>query len=517
MTDYFYDMDLVVDPLNTANVVANGVVSIYDPSDTAGTTLLALKDPSGNPLPNPLKSNAYGFIPPRIAGLPQTMWKSGNFTGYFNSYKGLRDEAVAARTAAEGAADNAAEAASEALAGAVSDAEAAATAAASAAALVGAPADSAIAAAVNGNGATKAALTATYATAESTPSWKPNTAYSAGAKVVSPAGALVKASTGFTSGSTYNATNWTVVAPAALMPRYYDDGGNYTDRAALQVLARQVPAPTTLQHNFFSIVSGLGDNATFIGVSGGMFQARDLPAVSSTTKGVLYGAQFVVAPAIDRNNVPFDDVVGISIENQGTGKGTDALYFGHTRGDRATNPTGQDWGNIIQNDAAAPNFIRTIGAHDIGLSLSGATITTAAIRLGNAHSIAAMKADGTLKHLFRLSAGNTLQLAQGTGGLDIRDAFGGIYAQSKIVLPNNTALAGVRNGATTEYEMVRITTGDNLALFAARATVLAGGGLMLQDVTTVPAAPVGGAVLYSEAGVLKSKGPSGAITTIGAA
>jgi len=113
MTDYFYDMDLVVDPLNPSNVVANGLVSIYDPADTAGTTLLALKDPSGLPLPNPLPSNANGFLPPRSATVPQTMWKSGGFTGYFNSYKGLRDEAVGAKTAAQAAANDAATAASE--------------------------------------------------------------------------------------------------------------------------------------------------------------------------------------------------------------------------------------------------------------------------------------------------------------------------------------------------------------------------------------------------------------------
>jgi YD repeat-containing protein len=113
VTDYFYDMDLVVDPLNPANVVANGQVSIFDPADTTGATLLALKDPSGLPLPNPLTSNANGFLPPRIAQVPQTMWKSGGFTGYFNSYKGLRDEAVGAVAAAQTAANSASAAANE--------------------------------------------------------------------------------------------------------------------------------------------------------------------------------------------------------------------------------------------------------------------------------------------------------------------------------------------------------------------------------------------------------------------
>jgi hypothetical protein len=476
---FTFEQLFAADPANPANIAQNAVVTIFEPGDPTQTPL-AITDPSGTPLPNPIPVNANGFGPAFAhATLDRVAWAGGGFTAFMTSYEGLKNEAVDARTAAQEAAATAgaeaavvataaigdatadAEAAATSAAAAQAAANASATAAANSAALVGAPADAAIAAAISGSGtATKTALNA-----------------------------------GFVS-------------------KYYDDGGNYTDRGAIQTIARQVPSPTALQHNIFSMVSGLGDNATFRGVSGGMFQARDLPTVAAGTKGVLYGAQFVVAPAIDRANVPFDDAVGISVENQGTARGTDALYFGHTRGDRGTNPTGQDWGNIIQNDAAAPNFIRTIGSHDIGISLSGATFTTAAIRLGNTHSIAASKADGTLKHLFRLSSGNTLQLAQGTGGIDIRDAFGGIYAQSKIVMPNDTGIFGIRNGVTNEYEMVRITAGDNLALFAARATVLAGGGMLLQNVTSVPSTPVGAGALYVEAGALKFKGTSGTVTTI---
>ncbi len=45
----------------------------------------------------------------------------------------------------------------------------------------------------------------------------------------------------------------------------------------------------------------------FKGASGGMSQTRGLSSVTTATKGVLYGAQFVIAPAIDRDNVPFVD------------------------------------------------------------------------------------------------------------------------------------------------------------------------------------------------------------------
>ncbi|WP_051423038.1 hypothetical protein [Arthrobacter sp. MA-N2] len=157
MTDYPYDMDLVVDPLNPANVVANGAVYIYDSADTSGTTLLALKDPSGLPLPNPLHSNAHGFLPPRIATSPQTLWKSGGFVGYFNSYLGLRNEAMAAKAAAQTAQASAESAASTAASTAADAATAQLTAAVSSASAASASAATARAAALAAQAAAEAA------------------------------------------------------------------------------------------------------------------------------------------------------------------------------------------------------------------------------------------------------------------------------------------------------------------------------------------------------------------------
>ncbi|YCK81420.1 hypothetical protein M1D89_20485 [Arthrobacter sp. D3-18] len=160
MADYPIGMELVVDPDNPMNVVVNGSVGIYAPEDTAGTTLLALKDANGFPLANPLTSNAYGFLPPFLAPLPQVRWISGEFTGFYNSFIGLRDEAVAAKNAAQdaqaeaaSAGANAAEVAQEALSGAVGNAQAAqssATIAAAAAAAAQAAAEAAAAASSGG-------------------------------------------------------------------------------------------------------------------------------------------------------------------------------------------------------------------------------------------------------------------------------------------------------------------------------------------------------------------------------
>lgn len=107
MTNYPFEMQLVVDPTNPRNVVAGGSVSIYDSADTGHTTLLALTDPNGVPITNPITSNANGFTEPFVTTSPQVLWVSGEYVDYFNSYVGMRNEALAAKTASETAASNA--------------------------------------------------------------------------------------------------------------------------------------------------------------------------------------------------------------------------------------------------------------------------------------------------------------------------------------------------------------------------------------------------------------------------
>jgi hypothetical protein len=294
------------------------------------------------------------------------------------------------------------------------------------------------------------------------------------------------------------------------MPRYYDDGGNYFDRGAILTLSRNHD-PVGFQPLIWANVSGKGDNATFKGVTAAQFLARDRVDVDMTNKGVLYALQAIVAPQVDRNNVPFDDVVGIAIENHGTGIGTDALYFGNNRADKATNPNGKDFSNVIQNDMKSDTFIRSTGSHDVGISLGGAKISTTAIRLGNGHSISWNDASGVLTHAIRLSPGGTLRLYE--GGIDIR-ADKSVYFNNKAVLSNNTALYGLRFGSTSESELIKITSSNNVALFAARATILAGGGLLIKDTTATPAVPSGAGALYVEAGALKYIGPTGTVTTL---
>jgi hypothetical protein len=329
--------------------------------------------------------------------------------------------------------------------------------------------------------------------------------------VANPAGALVKATLDHQSAENYLSSNWSQMAPAALMPRYYDEGGKYADRGAIFTLSRNHD-PQGFQPLIWANVAAKGDNKSFKGVVAGQFLARDRTDVDSTNKGVLYAIQAVVAPSIDRDNVPYDDVVGLSIENQGTAVGTDALYFGNKRADRNMNPGAKDFANVIQNDMSSNSFIRSIGAHDVGISLGGASITTTAIRLGTGQSISWNDELGNLTHAVRLSPKGTLRLLE--GGIDIRSDKS-VYFNNKTVLSNNTPLYGMRFATTSECELIKVGTDDNVSLFAGRAKILTGGGITLQSSTSQPATPSGGAgTLFIEAGVLKYKGSLGTVTII---
>lgn len=113
-------------------------------------------------------------------------------------------------------------------------------------------------------------------------------------------------------------------------PIYFTDA-TFIDRGAVVTLRRATLAPTGIIPTVHVASIGRGNNASFIGVSGGYFQSRDEPTVDATTKGVLYGLQLSVVPNVARNNIPFDDVAGLVVQNDTTvvgARGTDAIYVG---------------------------------------------------------------------------------------------------------------------------------------------------------------------------------------------
>lgn len=97
---YPFDQIFAADPDNTEMVASNVGVLIFAPGD-ASKAPLPLTTLTGIPLANPVPVNDKGFGPAFMADLDQVAWEGGGHTGLFASYKGIKDEAVAARQAAE--------------------------------------------------------------------------------------------------------------------------------------------------------------------------------------------------------------------------------------------------------------------------------------------------------------------------------------------------------------------------------------------------------------------------------
>jgi hypothetical protein len=171
---FTFDQVFAADPANPANIAQNAAITIFAPGDVTMTPL-TITDPDGAPLTNPITVNANGFGSAFAhATLDRVAWAGGGFTGYFTSYEGIKNVAIAAQAAAEAAAATAgAEAAATvdaATASVIADAGAAAaaaaasaTAAANSAALVGAPADTAVQTLVGSASATRTAIRAAVA------------------------------------------------------------------------------------------------------------------------------------------------------------------------------------------------------------------------------------------------------------------------------------------------------------------------------------------------------------------
>ena len=157
---YPYPGLFAIDPSDASNVAVNAEVKIFNPHDPAREPI-RLKDVGGLELPNPLETNSKGFVGVFNAELDEVAWEAGGLTGLIQSYQGVRDQALAAADRAA-----AAEATSQS---AVVEAEGARAAAVDAASLVGAPADTAVAALFAGDSSTAAAADQRYSSRQGLP------------------------------------------------------------------------------------------------------------------------------------------------------------------------------------------------------------------------------------------------------------------------------------------------------------------------------------------------------------
>lgn len=101
MTLYPFEVQLAVDASNAETVIRSGNVTFYDPSDTEFSNPIDLVDTAGITTPNPMTTTAAGLTRAFQAEIPHVVWSDGTYSGYLSSYKGLLDEAIAAREAAE--------------------------------------------------------------------------------------------------------------------------------------------------------------------------------------------------------------------------------------------------------------------------------------------------------------------------------------------------------------------------------------------------------------------------------
>ena len=454
---YTFEQVLAVDPSNPANVARAASITIFAPGDAAKTPL-TLTDTNGSPLANPLTVNANGFGPALMhATLDRVAWEGGGFTGFLTSYEGMKQEAIDARAAAETAAAtagaDAAAVADAAIGDATAEAEAAAasaeaaeaaaassaTAAANSAALVNAPADTAIAAAINGNGATKTALNATILSstgvvAAPAPSGGDDTA---ALQAIIDGGA---ASIRLKSFASYNVTSLT--APARELT-FEGIGSTLAGTTSNPIIVKNgtfrvgfVGVNTSLQSEANKVTDALGRIHRF----GGQVYAR---AERDSDRGALDFANFAgqgVSTAITGflfHN--YTDSTAVRIDNVGSGS---ALVLKN-----AQNP-------LRRNDKEATyvgtgHFLRLI-AHDdvagIGRDLffvdkdgrmvwTGAT-TTAGTG-GRARFLANKADDGNQAFLFELTSPH-LNVASFSNVLDIRND----NSLTRATLKSNAAQTG---------------------------------------------------------------------------
>lgn len=165
-----------------------------------------------------------------------------------------------------------------------------------------------------------------------------------------------------------------------------------------------------------AISQSKGDNTTFVGSCTAYFEARDRTDVTAANKGVLYALSLSVVPSVARNNVPYDDVAGLTIINStGTigAKATDAMYISHN----SFAFTGQS--EFYSAFTADCNV-------DVGIALNGRIATT---------------------------------------GIDLKLAT--IVSGNAICLPNNTQITGRNSANTQDRTLIKMASSDVIELGSA--------------------------------------------------
>ena len=173
-----------------------------------------------------------------------------------------------------------------------------------------------------------------------------------------------------------------------------------------------------------AISQSKGDNTTFVGSCTGYFEARDRSDVTGANKGVLYALSLSVVPSVARNNVPYDDVAGLTIINStGTvgAKATDAIYISHNS--FAFTGT-SEWYSAFTADCNADVGIALNGRlASYGIDLQNATLVSGiAFNMPNGGIISARNSGDTQdRTLLKLTTGDVIELgSSATARVDVK-------------------------------------------------------------------------------------------------
>jgi hypothetical protein len=204
---------------------------------------------------------------------------------------------------------------------------------------------------------------------------------------------------------------------------------NFIDRSALITTQRDITNPTGVVPSFWTSTIGNGDNTTFRGVSGGYFKASDRTGLAAGSRGVLYGLQLSVEPtAAHRNNYPYDDAVGLVVNNEGTKRGTEGIYIGNggSVATDANNTFGQNWDAGLGIDCPATVGIYYTKTYNHGIDTtwggtggSGATFNNAFLKVKAGTTIIESKnnAGSAVVPVLGFTTGDRIQIGNSTSAV----------------------------------------------------------------------------------------------------
>ncbi len=244
-------------------------------------------------------------------------------------------------------------------------------------------------------------------------------------------------------GTSAPVTGVSILGPGADPSGLAPNGALFASYAVNVVPAGVIPSLRLVQ-------GGHGDNHTFIGSAGIFIATGDDALTTPENKGVLYGIAISMQPRVARNNVPFDDVAAIVIQNEGTHASfCECVYVGHN----AAFGTAPEWGAAFGTDANAGIVLKATGyyANGIDFAVPGgapaagyASFTGAAFHLGN----------------------------------------------------NIPAIAARNTADTGDIEVVRVDTADHVKIAPGGNPMVVGGTLGLTEITGPPTPPAGVTWLY---------------------